>query len=123
MKSIFAELSPSDGNISALSATLPSESPLLTENTVLELLCVGFSLLSSLLHHINSTFHSILIKFNVVPLLKSTIKNCLDLLEQLKTQSACPHSDRTDLLTKVLDPVLTFGTNLQPLITDTLLPP
>ncbi|KAK2957012.1 hypothetical protein BLNAU_8087 [Blattamonas nauphoetae] len=78
MKSHFTESSPSDGTISALSATLPSESPLLAGNTIL-------------------------IDFNYAPLLKATIVACLDLLDHERSDSNCPHSDRTDMLIKILD--------------------
>ncbi|KAK2954107.1 hypothetical protein BLNAU_10924 [Blattamonas nauphoetae] len=62
MKSLFPESSPSDGTISTLSTTLPSESPLLNGNTIL-------------------------IDNDCVPLLKSTIIIFLDLLKQQKSDS------------------------------------
>ncbi|KAK2947704.1 hypothetical protein BLNAU_17374 [Blattamonas nauphoetae] len=103
MKSLFTESSPLDATISALSVTLPSESPLFTGNTVLEVLCDGLSLLWSLLFHCDSTFNDILTKCDFVPLLKSTIITCLDLLDHERSESNCPHSDRTDLLIKILN--------------------
>ncbi|KAK2957016.1 hypothetical protein BLNAU_8091 [Blattamonas nauphoetae] len=102
MKSLFTESSPSDGTISALSATLPSESPLLNGNTVLEVLCEGFFLLNSLLLTSDSAFENILIDCDFVPLLKSTIIACLDLLDHERSESNCPHTDRTDLLINIL---------------------
>ncbi|KAK2947089.1 hypothetical protein BLNAU_18012 [Blattamonas nauphoetae] len=59
MKSLFTESSPSDGTISALSATLPSKSPLLNGNTLLDVLCEGFSLLNSLLINMDNTFEDV----------------------------------------------------------------
>ncbi|KAK2954080.1 hypothetical protein BLNAU_10897 [Blattamonas nauphoetae] len=78
MKSLLTELSPSDGTISALSAALPSESPLLTRNTT----------------ESDPTFF---------PLLKSTIIVILDLLEQLKCESVCPPTGQTDVWIEKLD--------------------
>ncbi|KAK2959074.1 hypothetical protein BLNAU_5869 [Blattamonas nauphoetae] len=101
MKSLFTESSPSDGTISALSTTLPSESPLLSGNTVLELLCEELSLLHSLILNTSQSF--ILVKDDFVPLFKSNIVFCLDLLEHEKTESNCPQSDRTALLNNILD--------------------
>ncbi|KAK2957031.1 hypothetical protein BLNAU_8106 [Blattamonas nauphoetae] len=103
MTSLFTESSPSDGTISALSTTLPSESPVLNGNTVLEVLCAGFSLIITLLFYTDSAFDRILIKSDFVPLLKSTIITCLDLLEQQNSESVCPPAGRTDKLIKILD--------------------
>ncbi|KAK2955254.1 hypothetical protein BLNAU_9806 [Blattamonas nauphoetae] len=103
MKSLFAESSPSDRSASAPSVTLPDESPLFSRNTVLEVLCEGFYLLDSLLLLSNPTLHDILIDCDFVPLLKSTIITCLDLLEQPKTDSICPPSDRTAMLLTILN--------------------
>ncbi|KAK2947703.1 hypothetical protein BLNAU_17373 [Blattamonas nauphoetae] len=103
LKSLFTESSPSDGTISALSSTLPSESPLLNGNTVFILLYEGLSLLNSIFDRIDNTFQDILFKYDFVSLLKSTIIARLDLLEQQKTQSKCPPSERTDILIKILD--------------------
>ncbi|KAK2956948.1 hypothetical protein BLNAU_8023 [Blattamonas nauphoetae] len=103
MKSLFAESSASGGTISALSPTLPSESPLLNGNADLEVLCQGFSLLQLLLSTRDNTFHKILIDFNFVPLLKSTTIACLDLLDRQESESSYEPSDRTDLLIKVLN--------------------
>ncbi|KAK2954121.1 hypothetical protein BLNAU_10938 [Blattamonas nauphoetae] len=103
MKSLFAESSASDGTVSAPSATLPEESPLLSGNTVLEMLWAGFSLLYSLLLSENQLFDDILIYGDIVTFLKSTIVACLDLLEQQKTESICPHTGRTDKFIRVLD--------------------
>ncbi|KAK2947079.1 hypothetical protein BLNAU_18002 [Blattamonas nauphoetae] len=101
LKSLLTESSASDAPISGLSATLPSESPLLSGNTVLEILCEGLSLLNSLLSDMDYTFNNvcpiashivqILITHDFVPLLKTTIIACLDLLEQLKTESKSLH--------------------------------
>ncbi|KAK2942442.1 hypothetical protein BLNAU_22632 [Blattamonas nauphoetae] len=103
MKSLFPESSPSDGTISASSATLPSESPLLTGNTVLEVISEEFSLFCDLLLSKDDSFDDILIKCDFVLLLKSTIITCLDLLEQPKSKSNCPHADKTTLLITILD--------------------
>ncbi|KAK2956945.1 hypothetical protein BLNAU_8020 [Blattamonas nauphoetae] len=103
MKSLFTESSTSNGTISAPSATLPSESPFLTGNAVFEVLYEGFCLLDSLVFSIDNAFDRILIDFNFVPLLKSTIITCLDLLEHEKNESICPSSDRTELLITILD--------------------
>ncbi|KAK2955258.1 hypothetical protein BLNAU_9810 [Blattamonas nauphoetae] len=103
MESLFAESSPSDGTIPALSTTLPSESPLLTGNTILEVLCEGVSLLYSLYSKTDDAFDDILIDSDFVPLLKSTIIACLDLLDHERSGSNCPPSDRTGLLIKILD--------------------
>ncbi|KAK2957011.1 hypothetical protein BLNAU_8086 [Blattamonas nauphoetae] len=103
MKSLFAESSPSDGTISALSTTLPNESPLLTENAVLEVLCDGFSLFDLLLDDVDDTFQDILIKCAFVPLLKSTIVACLDLLDHARSESTRSLPNRTALFLEVLD--------------------
>ncbi|KAK2942443.1 hypothetical protein BLNAU_22633 [Blattamonas nauphoetae] len=103
IKSLVSESSPSDGTISALSATLPEDSPLLSGNAVLEVIYEGFSLFGDLLFSKDATFDDILIKCDFVPLLKSTIITCLDLLEQPKTESTCPPSAQTELLIAILD--------------------
>ncbi|KAK2947083.1 hypothetical protein BLNAU_18006 [Blattamonas nauphoetae] len=103
MKSLFAESSPSDGTISALSATLPAESPILTGNTVLDVLFEGFTLLDILVANSHPFERITLIEDDFVPLLNSTIIVCLDLLEQLKTESVCPPTRQIALLTKVLN--------------------
>ncbi|KAK2954151.1 hypothetical protein BLNAU_10968 [Blattamonas nauphoetae] len=103
MKSLLTESSPSDGTISALSTTLPSESPLLDGNTVLDVIYEGLSLLNSLLFDMDSSFHSILIGCHFVPFLKSTIIACLDLLDHERSESNCRPSDRTALLIKILN--------------------
>ncbi|KAK2957021.1 hypothetical protein BLNAU_8096 [Blattamonas nauphoetae] len=102
LKSLFPESSPSDGIISALSTTLPSESPLLTRNTGLELHCEGFFLLYSLLFNQDSTFNDTLIGCDFVPLLKSTIIVCLDLFDRQQSEVNCPPSDRTELMINIL---------------------
>ncbi|KAK2955257.1 hypothetical protein BLNAU_9809 [Blattamonas nauphoetae] len=56
----------------------------LGKNTVLEVICEGFSLFSTLLLSKDDSLDDILIECDFVPLLKSTIIACLDLLEQLK---------------------------------------
>ncbi|KAK2942441.1 hypothetical protein BLNAU_22631 [Blattamonas nauphoetae] len=103
MKSLFAESSPSDGTISASSATLPEESPLLTGNTILEMLCDRLTLLDMLLIGSENFFHNILIKSDFVPLIKSTIITCLDLLDQLKSESICQPKGQHDRLIEILD--------------------
>ncbi|KAK2954083.1 hypothetical protein BLNAU_10900 [Blattamonas nauphoetae] len=103
MKSLFAESSPLDGTISALSATLPEDSPHFARNTVLTIIFGGFLLLDSLLNTADNAFTYILIKCGFVPLLKSTIITCLDLIDQPKTESTCQPESRTDLLIKILD--------------------
>ncbi|KAK2954119.1 hypothetical protein BLNAU_10936 [Blattamonas nauphoetae] len=102
VKSLFSESSPSDGTVSALSATPPSESPFLNGSTVLEILCEGFTLLDSLLLSKDDSFDRILIDCDFVPLLKSTIIACLDLLEQPKSESNCPPAGQTDMVSRVL---------------------
>ncbi|KAK2956965.1 hypothetical protein BLNAU_8040 [Blattamonas nauphoetae] len=103
LKSLFTESSASDGTVSALSTTLPSESPLLNGIAFLEMLCDELSLLDSLLFDMDNTFGNILIKCNLVPLLKSTIIACLDLLERQKSDSNHPPTGRTDLMIDILD--------------------
>ncbi|KAK2955255.1 hypothetical protein BLNAU_9807 [Blattamonas nauphoetae] len=103
MESRFAESSPSDRTISAPSASLPNESPPFARNTVLEVICEGFSLFSTLLLSKDDSFDNILIDCDFVPLLKSTVIACLDLLEQLKTNSTCPPAGQTDVLMTVLN--------------------
>ncbi|KAK2956923.1 hypothetical protein BLNAU_7998 [Blattamonas nauphoetae] len=102
MKSLFSESSPLDGTISALTTTLPEESTLLIGNTVLAILCEELFFINTLFSDFYTPFVEILIKFTFVPLLKSTIITCLDLLDHEKNESNCPPSDRTDLLIKVL---------------------
>ncbi|KAK2957018.1 hypothetical protein BLNAU_8093 [Blattamonas nauphoetae] len=112
MKSLFSESSPSDGTISALSSTLPEESPLLTGNHVVDILLEELFLLSTLLCDMDNTFHTvclffshlvqILIDCDFVPLLKSTIIACLDLLDRQQSESNCPPSDRTHMLIDIL---------------------
>ncbi|KAK2947085.1 hypothetical protein BLNAU_18008 [Blattamonas nauphoetae] len=95
MKSLFTESSPSDGTISALSARHPSESPHLSGNTVLEVLCEGISLFRTLFKYDDHAFFEILDCCNFVLFLKSTIKACLNLLDQQKTESNHPPAGRT----------------------------
>ncbi|KAK2947078.1 hypothetical protein BLNAU_18001 [Blattamonas nauphoetae] len=78
-------------------------SPLLTGNAVLEMLSEGLSLLNSLLLRSYDLFVDILIKCDFVPLLKSTIIACLDLLETEKNESICPSADRNSRLIQILD--------------------
>ncbi|KAK2955256.1 hypothetical protein BLNAU_9808 [Blattamonas nauphoetae] len=103
MKSLFAESSPSDRSASALSATLPEESPRFAGNAVLEVICEGFSLFSTLLLSKDDSFDDILKDSVFFPLLKSTIITSLDLLEQQNTHSNCPPPDQSDKLIRVLD--------------------
>ncbi|KAK2956941.1 hypothetical protein BLNAU_8016 [Blattamonas nauphoetae] len=103
VKSLFTESSPSDGTVSALSTTLPSESPPLNGNTLLDVLFEGFSLLYSLLFTIDSTFDCILIKYDFVPVLKSAIIACLDLLDHERSESNHPPAGRTAQLINVLN--------------------
>ncbi|KAK2959075.1 hypothetical protein BLNAU_5870 [Blattamonas nauphoetae] len=102
MKSLFSESSPSDGTISAISASLPAESSLLNGNAVLEMLCEELSLLGSLLSTILIPFENILVKDGIVPLFKSNIVFCLDLLEHENPESNCPPSDRTNMIITIL---------------------
>ncbi|KAK2956950.1 hypothetical protein BLNAU_8025 [Blattamonas nauphoetae] len=103
MKSLFDESSASDGSISALPTTLHEKSPLLSGTAIVEVLCEGVSLLNSLLIKADVSIEEILINSNIVPLHKSTIIICLDLLEHEKNESICPSSDRTDLLITILN--------------------
>ncbi|KAK2947058.1 hypothetical protein BLNAU_17981 [Blattamonas nauphoetae] len=103
MKSLFTESSPSDGTISAHSTTLPDKSPLLSGNTVLEVLNEEFSLLGTLLSDIDDAIINILIKHDFVPLLKSTIIACLDLLDHERNELNCPPSDGINMMIEVLD--------------------
>ncbi|KAK2945167.1 hypothetical protein BLNAU_19906 [Blattamonas nauphoetae] len=103
IKSLFTESSSVHPAISAHSATLPGESPLLTGNTVSAILCAKFSLLESLLLNSDITFEDILINWEFVPLLKSSIITCLDLLRQLKCESNSPSADRSTALIEILD--------------------
>ncbi|KAK2949803.1 hypothetical protein BLNAU_15285 [Blattamonas nauphoetae] len=93
LKIRFLESSPSDGTISAHSATLHSESPLLTGNAVFEVLCDGFSLLNALFLENIYDFEDILVEFDFAPLLKSTIIVCLDLLDQKAPSSQTINSN------------------------------
>ncbi|KAK2959475.1 hypothetical protein BLNAU_5524 [Blattamonas nauphoetae] len=52
---------------------------------------------------VSSHLVQILIDCDLIPLLKSIIITCLDLLEQPTPESNCPSSDRTDTLFKLLD--------------------
>ncbi|KAK2956962.1 hypothetical protein BLNAU_8037 [Blattamonas nauphoetae] len=101
MKSLFTESSPSDGTVSALSTTLPDESPLLIGNTIL-------------------------IKLNFVHLLKSTIIASLDLLEPQKIESNSHPADQTDMLINILNiswnytaSCLYVNSSLRPLVEST----
>ncbi|KAK2946129.1 hypothetical protein BLNAU_18971 [Blattamonas nauphoetae] len=102
MESHFIESSPSDETISALSATLPDKSPLFSGNAILERLCDELSILDAMLIKSDTTFQDILIDSNCVPLLKSTIIACLDLIEQLKTEMVFPQARRLGLLIRIL---------------------
>ncbi|KAK2957028.1 hypothetical protein BLNAU_8103 [Blattamonas nauphoetae] len=102
-KSLFAESSPSDGTISTLSTTLHEEPRLFTGNTVLEMFYEGFSLVDSLLLTKDDTFDDILIDHNFVPLLKSTIIACLDLVEQNKIHLKCVDESCSDKLKIMLN--------------------
>ncbi|KAK2960308.1 hypothetical protein BLNAU_4861 [Blattamonas nauphoetae] len=77
VKSLFTKSSPSDPTVSAISSTLPDES-----------------------QHLTGT--AILIDNNCVPLVKSTIIACLDLLEQPKASFDSIDTD-FHMLTEVLD--------------------
>ncbi|KAK2957034.1 hypothetical protein BLNAU_8109 [Blattamonas nauphoetae] len=102
MKSLFAESSPSDGTVSALSATLPSESSILNGNDILEVLCAGFSLFDRLLIQPEAMFEDILIGHHFVPLLKSAIIVCLDLLERQESESNLSPASEINLI-KILN--------------------
>ncbi|KAK2942956.1 hypothetical protein BLNAU_22115 [Blattamonas nauphoetae] len=103
MKSLSTDSSPDDPTISALSAALPADSQLLDGNAVLVTLSDGLALLSTFLVKQDSTFHNILVSSGFVPLLKSTIIACLDLLEHPKTESTPTAAERTDLLITIID--------------------
>ncbi|KAK2955158.1 hypothetical protein BLNAU_9887 [Blattamonas nauphoetae] len=85
-----------------LCSTLPSESPLLSGKTALEVLCERTNLLK-MCALVSSHLVQILIDCDFVPLLKSTIITCLDLLDQEESGSICPPESRTDLLITILD--------------------
>ncbi|KAK2963070.1 hypothetical protein BLNAU_2093 [Blattamonas nauphoetae] len=103
MKSLSEESSPSDQTISPLSATLPDKSPLFSGNAMLAVLCEELSLIDSLFGFKANTTQFIPLNSDVVTLLKSIIIVCLDQLDQQKTASNCPRSDRTVLLVTILD--------------------
>ncbi|KAK2950104.1 hypothetical protein BLNAU_14906 [Blattamonas nauphoetae] len=103
IKTLFAESSPDDPTISTLSATLPEESSFLTGKAVLEILCAGFSLFNSPIMSRDTAFQDILIDSDFVPLLKSTIVTCLDLLEHKSTDSICQPTEYADLLINILN--------------------
>ncbi|KAK2960646.1 hypothetical protein BLNAU_4301 [Blattamonas nauphoetae] len=103
IKTLFTESSYDDPTISALSTTLPEESPRLTGNALLEVLSEEFALIDSLSIYWNLTFRNILIDHNGDSLLKSTIITCLDLLEHENTESNSPPTDRADLMLNILD--------------------
>ncbi|KAK2957972.1 hypothetical protein BLNAU_7148 [Blattamonas nauphoetae] len=103
MKTLFTESSPTDATISALSTSLPEESPWLSGNTLLEVLCEEFSLLTSMLISWDDAFRSLLINCDFVSLVKSTIIASLDLIEHERSESIAPPSDRAALLIKILD--------------------
>ncbi|KAK2963066.1 hypothetical protein BLNAU_2089 [Blattamonas nauphoetae] len=103
LKSFSAESSPSDETISGLSNSFHEESSLLTGDTVLEVLCGELSLVDSVFGKKATNTHSIPLNKDIVTVLKSTITACLDLLDQQKTESNCPPSDRTTLLIEILD--------------------
>ncbi|KAK2954299.1 hypothetical protein BLNAU_10798 [Blattamonas nauphoetae] len=103
IKSLFTEPSSARPAASAQSATLPEESPLLTENTILAIIFQEFSLLDSMLTDLDITFQNILTNCEYVPLLKSTIVTCLDLLQRLKCESNSPSADGSAALIEILD--------------------
>ncbi|KAK2960307.1 hypothetical protein BLNAU_4860 [Blattamonas nauphoetae] len=103
MKSLFAESSSSDATISTISTPLPDESPFISGNAILGVLNEGFSLLVSLLFDMDNTFQDILIDCNCVPLLKSTIITCLDLLSQPKASFHRMNGGCSDNLINILD--------------------
>ncbi|KAK2948264.1 hypothetical protein BLNAU_16800 [Blattamonas nauphoetae] len=103
MKSLFAESSPLDGTISALSTSLPDESQFLAGNAVLEVLSGGLSLLHSVLCRIDNTNQVTLIDSNFILLLQSTIIACLDLLEQHISKSSCSCESIISLSIKTLN--------------------
>ncbi|KAK2963578.1 hypothetical protein BLNAU_1621 [Blattamonas nauphoetae] len=103
IKTLFTESSPKDPSLSAISTTRLEESPLLSESTVLEVLCEGFSLFDLPNMTLDKAFQHILIDSNFVPLIKFTIITCLDLLDHESTDSICPPTYRADLLHNILD--------------------
>ncbi|KAK2954105.1 hypothetical protein BLNAU_10922 [Blattamonas nauphoetae] len=117
MKSLFAESSPFNASLSALSTTLHEESPPLTVDTVLLFLYDGIYLLKTMFITTN----------NSCILLKSTIIACLDLLEQQKNESNCPPADRTGRLITLLhfswncfaDKLCALNKSLHPIVEST----
>ncbi|KAK2960246.1 hypothetical protein BLNAU_4799 [Blattamonas nauphoetae] len=101
--SLFTDPSSARPTFSAQSPGLPKKSLNHTENTIIPIIVEEFSLIGTMLSNSDITFQNILIDSEYVPLLKSTIVICLDLLRQLKCESNCLSSDRTDLLITVLD--------------------
>ncbi|KAK2942318.1 hypothetical protein BLNAU_22768 [Blattamonas nauphoetae] len=84
IKPDFSESSPSDGTPSVLSVNLPEESPWFTGTAKIDVLCPGLALLHTLRDKSNDAFLDILIDSNFVPLLKTSIIACLDMLEDKK---------------------------------------
>ncbi|KAK2947059.1 hypothetical protein BLNAU_17982 [Blattamonas nauphoetae] len=103
MKSHVSKSSGSNATISTRSAKHSAKSPHLNGYTVLEVLCEEFTLLATLLSETEDTFDDIMIKYDCVPLIKSTIIASVNLLEQQKSDSSCSPADRTDLLITILD--------------------
>ncbi|KAK2940638.1 hypothetical protein BLNAU_24452 [Blattamonas nauphoetae] len=103
IKPDFSESSPSDGTPSVLSVNLPEESPWFTGTAKIDVLCPGLALLHTLRDKSNDAFLDILIDSNFVPLLKTSIIACLDMLEDKKRKSSYPHADITDLSITVLN--------------------
>ncbi|KAK2950149.1 hypothetical protein BLNAU_14951 [Blattamonas nauphoetae] len=103
INALFTESSPDDPNISALSRTLPGKSQHLPGTAVLEVLGEGFSLFNSPIMSRDTAFHDILIDYDFVPLLKSAIITCLDLLEHETTDSTRPPAGRADLLITIIN--------------------
>ncbi|KAK2947503.1 hypothetical protein BLNAU_17589 [Blattamonas nauphoetae] len=101
--SLFTESSPGDPTNTALSTTLHDESPSLTREAVLEMLCEGLALLNLLLAKTNCSFAKVLIDSNLIPLLKSTIICYLDQIELQKTESLRPTAVHSNLLINILD--------------------
>ncbi|KAK2947497.1 hypothetical protein BLNAU_17583 [Blattamonas nauphoetae] len=93
IKSLFTESSLSDPTNTALSTTLHDESPHLTRDAALEMLYEGLTLLKTLLSDRFFIVEEVLIKFDFVPFLKSTIITLIVLIMLW----------RSDLLIKVLD--------------------
>ncbi|KAK2947015.1 hypothetical protein BLNAU_18017 [Blattamonas nauphoetae] len=126
LKSLFTESSDSTSALCTPSPTVPDESPLHTGNKMLEILHEGISLLNTL--KISVDFNGLIISQGIlvdcgfVPLLKSTIIACIDLLDQQSSTNQDPPADRTDLLINMLhyswncaaDTVFPFGANLPP---------